>query len=89
MKPPAPLHIASIASQAVTVTNVSSWKSVGVFSEEEVVMGDFEEVSVEEGKIIRLATVGQRSFMRGRKLFSFCERAGRMSIRIERRDRRR
>ena len=43
----------------------------------------------DEGKIIRLATVGQISFIRGRKLVSFWDRAGRISMRIERRERRR
>jgi hypothetical protein len=77
----------SIAEMAVTVTKVSSWWSGWGSSWLERFVESL--VGWEEGKMMRLATVGQRSLIRGRKVVSFLERAGRMSIRIERRDRRR
>jgi hypothetical protein len=80
------------------MTKVSSWNvwiSGGLVelrdSVEDRVTRVVEEESPasDEGNMTLDATEGQRSFIRGRKLFSFCDRDGSTSMSIERRERRR
>lgn len=101
MKSPAVLHMTWTASQAVVMTYVSSLASnssdrrsarsadaVGLLSLIMRVLEDGLSLAG-DGKLILETTEGQRSFMRGKKLFSFCARTGNICTMIERRERRR
>lgn len=101
MKSPAPWHITWTASQAVVITYVSSWASnssdrCSARSSEAVEVSlairaweDGPSLAETDGKLILAITEGHRSFIRGRKLFSFCARTGKICMSIESKERRR
>lgn len=80
-------YVSSLTSNSSDLCSARSAEAVGI----SLVMRELEDDPSldEDGKLILETTDGHKSFMRGKKLFSFSERTGKICMIIESRERRR